>query len=385
MQNPELRRALGPWATIAVVIGTAIGSGIFLVPTDMVKAVGSPSMVFAVWIFGGILTLFGALTYAELSATLPGAGGEYVYLNAAYGPFFGFHLRLDTDLGRESGVHRHARNRIFLLSRRFFPRSRSGPLYRPSAHRTAGSDRSKFADGQLLAIGVILFLAGVNYLGVRVGGGVQIDGHRGETRADRRRDPGRIDLEPGKRGEFPQPHYRQSRRTWRDSSSRWWPLCGPMMGGITQECSDRKIEHPQAKSAPGADHRDPRHDRDLFADQLGVFLHSDRPRGRGKRARRRRRHAPGSGTLGGAAVSVAAMISIFAALERVYFVRLARPLCHGAGRTILLPACRRVHPRFRTPGTAIVLLGVWSSLILLSGQYEQLYTLVIFPSWICTE
>jgi len=75
---------------MAVVIGTTIGSGIFLVPTAMVKAVGSPEMVFAVWIFGGILTLFGALTYAELSSALPDAGGEYVYLNAAYGRFFGF-------------------------------------------------------------------------------------------------------------------------------------------------------------------------------------------------------------------------------------------------------------------------------------------------------
>ncbi len=75
---------------MAIVIGTVIGSGIFLVPADMIKAVGSPGLVFVVWIFGGILSLFGALTYAELSAALPDAGGEYVYLNAAYGPFFGF-------------------------------------------------------------------------------------------------------------------------------------------------------------------------------------------------------------------------------------------------------------------------------------------------------
>ena len=78
------------WAAIAIVIGTAIGSGIFIVPAKMVRSVGSPELVFAVWIFGGVLTLFGALTYAELSAALPDAGGEYVYLNAAYGPFFGF-------------------------------------------------------------------------------------------------------------------------------------------------------------------------------------------------------------------------------------------------------------------------------------------------------
>src|SRR5947208_450588 len=87
---PKLRRSLGFWPAAAVVVGTVIGSGIFLVPTDMITAVGSPWMVFVVWIFGGTLSLFGALTYAELSAAMPGAGGEYVYLNAAYGPFFGF-------------------------------------------------------------------------------------------------------------------------------------------------------------------------------------------------------------------------------------------------------------------------------------------------------
>src|SRR5215472_16993168 len=83
MQSTELRRVLGVWPAMAIVIGTVIGSGIFLVPNDMIKAVGTPSMVFFV-------SLFGALSYAELSAAMPEAGGEYVYLNAAYGPFFGF-------------------------------------------------------------------------------------------------------------------------------------------------------------------------------------------------------------------------------------------------------------------------------------------------------
>ena len=56
----------------------------------MIRAVGSTPMVLAVWVFGGILTMFGALSYAELSAAMPGSGAEYVYLNAAYGPFLGF-------------------------------------------------------------------------------------------------------------------------------------------------------------------------------------------------------------------------------------------------------------------------------------------------------
>src|SRR3954453_17921680 len=88
--GPALRRDLGLAGAAAIVVGTVIGSGIFLVPKAMVLRVGSPGMVFLVWVFGGLLTLFGALTYAELAAALPEAGGEYVYLRAAYGPFFGF-------------------------------------------------------------------------------------------------------------------------------------------------------------------------------------------------------------------------------------------------------------------------------------------------------
>src|SRR3954454_4853770 len=86
----ELKRVLGQWAAASIVVGTVIGSGIFLVPRAMVQRVGTPEMVFAVWIFGGLLSLAGALTYAELAAAMPEAGGEYTYLREAYGPMWGF-------------------------------------------------------------------------------------------------------------------------------------------------------------------------------------------------------------------------------------------------------------------------------------------------------
>ena len=86
----ELKRDLGLWGATSIVVGTVIGSGIFLVTSQMMRAVGSPSKVLAVWVFGGVLSLFGALSYAELSAAMPQSGADYVYLNAAYGPFWGF-------------------------------------------------------------------------------------------------------------------------------------------------------------------------------------------------------------------------------------------------------------------------------------------------------
>ena len=76
---------LGVWHATAIVVGTIIGSGIFLVPQEMMKAVGSGRMVYLAWIVGGLLTLFGAMTYAELGAMMPRAGGEYVFLRNAYG------------------------------------------------------------------------------------------------------------------------------------------------------------------------------------------------------------------------------------------------------------------------------------------------------------
>src|SRR5512146_64143 len=86
----ELRRDLGLAGAAAIVVGTVIGSGIFLVPRAMVLRVGSPEMVFFVWVFGGVLSLAGALSYAELAAAMPEAGGEYAYLREAYGPVWGF-------------------------------------------------------------------------------------------------------------------------------------------------------------------------------------------------------------------------------------------------------------------------------------------------------
>src|SRR5271165_4780975 len=86
----ELRRDLGTWPAMSIVVGTVIGSGIFLVPKTMVQRVGSVEWVFVIWVVGGLLSLAGALSYAELAAAMPEAGGEYAYLREAYGPLWGF-------------------------------------------------------------------------------------------------------------------------------------------------------------------------------------------------------------------------------------------------------------------------------------------------------
>jgi APA family basic amino acid/polyamine antiporter len=92
MQKPrsELPRVLNATHATSIVVGIIIGSGIFLVPREMMAAVGSSRAVYAVWIVGGLLSLFGAMTYAEIAAARPRYGGEYAFLREAYGDLAGF-------------------------------------------------------------------------------------------------------------------------------------------------------------------------------------------------------------------------------------------------------------------------------------------------------
>ncbi len=83
-------RGLGLLDSTLLVAGTVIGSGIFLVPADITRQVGSPGWLLLAWIIGGVMTLMAASSYGELAAMMPRAGGQYVYLREAYGPLVGF-------------------------------------------------------------------------------------------------------------------------------------------------------------------------------------------------------------------------------------------------------------------------------------------------------
>lgn len=85
-----MKRELKLLDSTMIVAGSMIGSGIFLVTSDMARSVGSPGIILCIWLFTGILTLIAALSYGELAAMMPQAGGQYVYLKEAYNPLIGF-------------------------------------------------------------------------------------------------------------------------------------------------------------------------------------------------------------------------------------------------------------------------------------------------------
>src|SRR5579863_5644115 len=167
-ERPDLPRVLGASQATAIVVGTIIGSGIFLVPREMMREVGSSSLVYLAWIVGGLLSLFGAMTYAELGAMLPYAGGEYVYLRGAYGDTTAFLYMwtwfavakpasiaaVTSGLARTLGVF----SAFQWLNTNVFGAHSAVPLLW----------------SQVFAIGVTWFMTGLNYLGIKKAGDFQL-------------------------------------------------------------------------------------------------------------------------------------------------------------------------------------------------------------------
>ncbi|RLD75111.1 MAG: hypothetical protein DRJ10_15875, partial [Bacteroidetes bacterium] len=87
---PKLKKDLSLFGLIMIVIGSVIGSGIFLTPSQIAGHLSTPASIMLVWCFGGFIALTGALTYGELGGMFPKTGGVYVYLKEAYGDFIAF-------------------------------------------------------------------------------------------------------------------------------------------------------------------------------------------------------------------------------------------------------------------------------------------------------
>ena len=174
----DLVRALGAWASGAIVVGTMIGTGIFLKPAEMAREGRFVSVVFAAWIVGAILSLFGALSYAELGAMIPEAGGEYAYLRRGFGPVWGFLFGwMHSIVGRPSSASSIAAGLVRFLG--FLLPAVATPIFTlhialPGLTGWLKPYDFVFTWAQPLAVLWLAIMTGVNYLGVRLGGAVQV-------------------------------------------------------------------------------------------------------------------------------------------------------------------------------------------------------------------
>jgi basic amino acid/polyamine antiporter, APA family len=375
MKPVELKRELGAWPAMSIVVGTVIGSGIFLVPRSMILRVGTPGMVFFIWIFGGLLSLAGALSYAELAAAIPEAGGEYAYLREAYGPMWGFLYSWTQMWVAKSGSIATLATGFFLYLGTFFP-SLERVVYSVPIHiGSYGPLNIHFS--QLLAMALILGLGWLNYFGVKFGGNVQLavtitkvaliafvifaglvfgTAHAPETHA-----PAPLTV-AGFFAALVAALWAYD--GWNNVSmvssevrdpQRNLPLA--LIGGtaaviVIYLLTNAAYFHVLSASEVGGSTR-------VAAEMMKRVM----------------------GAPGAVAVSIAAMISIFAALNGSILTGARVPYA-AARQGYFFTAIGRVHPKYHTPGVSIWALTAWAALLVLSGGYDELFTYVIFSSWI---
>ncbi|OGS04683.1 MAG: amino acid transporter [Elusimicrobia bacterium RIFCSPLOWO2_12_FULL_59_9] len=158
----EFKREFKLLDSTMVVIGSMIGSGIFIVSADIARTVGSPGWLLLVWLITGILTVSAALSYGELAGMMPQAGGQYVYLREAYSPLVGFLYGWTLFLVIQTGSIAAVAVAFAKFTAVLIP-------WFSEEHVLASAGRFKFSAAQLLAVGSIAALTGVNLLGVHQG------------------------------------------------------------------------------------------------------------------------------------------------------------------------------------------------------------------------
>jgi APA family basic amino acid/polyamine antiporter len=375
---PSLRRVLGLWSAVSIVIGTVIGSGIFLVPARMIAEVGSTRTLFVVWIVAGLLSLFGALTYAELAAAMPEAGGEYVFLREAYGPFWGFLYSWTQLAVAKSGSIATLGAGFYLYLSVFVPALAHSVLV---IHYPIGPGGGplEIHYGQLVSIGLILILLAVNYVGVEAGGRLQVV----VTAVKMTLIVGVICIGWfGGGGSLH--HFQETAGNGKGFLGFFAAMVGALWaydGWNNVSMVSSEIKHPE-RNLPRA----------LIFGIMAVIVtyllvniayfhvlsptevaHTDQVAA-GMMAKL-------YGPIAARAVTVVVLISILAALNGSILSGARVPYAM-ARDGYFFKVIADVHPKYKTPGNSMIALCLWSAILILSGWYEQLYNFVIFGSWI---
>ncbi len=170
--DTEFNRGLGLYDSTMVVIGSMIGSGIFIVSAEMARYIGSPGWLLAAWLFTGFLTVTGALSYGELASMMPRAGGQYVYLREAFSPLWGFLYGWTLFLVIQSGTIAAVAVGFARFLGVFLPRISESNYVLAPVHVSSGYALS-LSTAQIVAICLIALLTWTNTRGLEYGKIVQ--------------------------------------------------------------------------------------------------------------------------------------------------------------------------------------------------------------------
>jgi APA family basic amino acid/polyamine antiporter len=165
---PQFVQGMGLFSATAIVMGSMIGSGIFIVSADMSRVLGSPALLIAAWLVTAAMTIIGALSYGELAAMMPKAGGQYVYLREALGPLWGFLYGWTLFLVIQTGTLAAVGVAFGKFLGVFYPSiSKSNWIWH------VGTGEVGLNTANLVAIGIVTLLTLLNTFGVKAGAAVQ--------------------------------------------------------------------------------------------------------------------------------------------------------------------------------------------------------------------
>src|SRR5215471_4325761 len=385
---PALLPTLGLFTTIMMVVGGVIGSGIFRKPGIMASQIGSPELLLLVWLLAGVITLFGALTNAEIASMIPETGGQYVYFDRIYGPFTAFLYGWAVFVVIQTGsitavafVFAEYADHYFL----HLPELK-GAAATWSVHVYGIGDIAPLSDlgTKGVAAALIILLTAVNYVGVKFGGIVQDIFTVAKVGA-----MGLLML-----GAF----------------------LLPTGGSVANLTTDSAVIHPQGLALVAA----------IVAALQGAFWAYD---GWNKltyiagEVKEPQRNIPRGlliGMLivtaiyvimdlaysyvlpidvmaksklvaadvaekcfagGGRWIAAAVMISTFGTTNAIILAT-ARVYFSMAQRNVFPAVMGRAHPRFHTPAASLIVQGLWSVLLLFSGTFDTLTDMLIFVSWV---
>jgi basic amino acid/polyamine antiporter, APA family len=173
MSDAEFRRAISRFDATALVAGAMIGSGIFIVSADIARNVGSPGLMLSVWVLAGLTTVIGALTYGELAAAFPTAGGQYVYLREGISPLAGYLYGWTLFAVIQTGTIAAVAVAFARFAAVFVPALTPGVLLGFTVHLPSGPIEVGVSPQRLLALAAVIVLTAINVRGVRTAALIQ--------------------------------------------------------------------------------------------------------------------------------------------------------------------------------------------------------------------
>jgi APA family basic amino acid/polyamine antiporter len=375
-QEARLVRGLGAWDGALLTLGSVVGTGIFLTTSDMARALPHPGLLLLVWAVGGLLTLAGALTYAELGVLFPRAGGLYHYVKEAYGPLWGFLYGWTAFLVIMSGGIAALAVAFGEYLGSFFPFFSTRHIL---VSLPVGGWTWTVSGGQVAGALAIVALTAINHAGLREGAWVQGFLTVLKIGAIAAFAALGLAVEAPASPDFlaPAPLAGGSLLTAFGVAmiAALWTYDG--WYGLT--CSAGEVRDPGRNLPRGL----------ILGTVIVMALYlllnlaylRALPIADIAAAPRVGEAAATAlfGPLGARLVSLAVLVSTFGCLSAtiLYSSRIYLPMAEDG---LFFPSLAEVHPRHRTPVRSLWAQSAWSLVLVFSGTYEQLYTYVVFAS-----